>query len=644
MLSAKSDKIFIEGRDRAEIFSYRPDNIENFPLGQLYLIGEAKLNQIGPHNLFLLNSIASLLKKAYYVQPSQGPEKRLEAALGKVNREAKNLLRTDWDKIKKLLHLCTLVISPTHLYFSKKGGIGVFIFRGGTWLNVGESSAPQGQNVKKLFSHIIQGKLQKNDLVFAVSPTLVPYMHQESFRRRLTTRRLDEAARLIRSILHSVSPRASGILLRLTIERQPLHPPRIRTIPLKETARTLKPRPLLPKGQQQLPGIAEVKTSQKTAVKIPVIKLRRSWKNLFQVIQKNTLEIFSRLQKIPFALKNINRFKPRLPLKTSLKLALTALVLIGLVFLVILLLNSQKTSQEFPRAPLEILASYSNVETIQAPTQILELKKLGLDFAPFAALRLETQPFSTLVVTGPTTLYRLRLESQQGRFIFLPDEVTPAKAAAQDLGQKQLVLLSSRPEPPWIFDPSNDSFKKLELNLSAKEPAVMNLERAAVFQNNLYILARPAQIYRKLNLESSNPALVWMSQDAASQFEELFDLALDGSIWTLGTLKKDSSLVLSQLTKGRVVKHLALSDLDLGVNIAPSPALRLSTTFEGSKILILDPKLGRIIIINKQTGQLEKQLLSPALKDAFSIELDPSGQTALILNQKAVVEMPLNLD
>ena len=85
-LFTEINKLLIEGKSRVEIFTYRPENVDREALGSLFVLGEIFIRgRPEANDLFVLNAMASVLKREYYTTPYDTPAVNLEEALKAVN-------------------------------------------------------------------------------------------------------------------------------------------------------------------------------------------------------------------------------------------------------------------------------------------------------------------------------------------------------------------------------------------------------------------------------------------------------------------------------------------------------------------------------------------------------------------------------
>ncbi len=152
-----------------ESFVYEPSNIEEEKLGYLFMIG--RIRNVPENSFYLINLLASRIKREYYGNLSRSPSQAIEVALKKGNE----VLKENEERINWLGNLDFFVaaVSQRKIYLTCIGKIKAFIIR----------EEKDEQNVIDLikdliserdvlfpFSIILTGSIKKNDiLIFSTS-------------------------------------------------------------------------------------------------------------------------------------------------------------------------------------------------------------------------------------------------------------------------------------------------------------------------------------------------------------------------------------------------------------------------------------------------------------------------------------------
>ena len=212
-------KLLIEGRNRVDIFMYRPENVACEHLGNLFIIGEIEsIGRKQKDDFFVLNSIASIVKKTYYHTISGTPEDNLELALKQVNNQIDQLTSRELSSIRETFHFIVAAVADRAIYFSKTGDSEIVLVRGSNWLNIGHAEADNDVRQRyKFFSDIISGQLNDRDILLFFTPRLAPFLSQESMRNKLASRQFDTEHASIQKYLLTVDPVTSQACVQLQI-------------------------------------------------------------------------------------------------------------------------------------------------------------------------------------------------------------------------------------------------------------------------------------------------------------------------------------------------------------------------------------------------------------------------------------------
>lgn len=164
-----------------DCFAYEPMNQSEERLGSLYMLGEIK--DVSEDSFFILNHIATLIKRNYYSQTAKPCLMALEETLKKVNEGMQELIsqkKTEW--IGKL-HFIVGILSQNTLYFTLCGNPRLFFVRSGEVTDVGEKI---GVGVKeiiphKIFRSVASGKVEKGDKVLMLTSDVFYSISRENW-------------------------------------------------------------------------------------------------------------------------------------------------------------------------------------------------------------------------------------------------------------------------------------------------------------------------------------------------------------------------------------------------------------------------------------------------------------------------------
>lgn len=219
------------------------------------------------------------------------------------------------------------------------------------------------------------------------------------------------------------------------------------------------------------------------------------------------------------------------------------------------------------------------------------------------------------------------------------------KVIAVNLQSKQNTVLSFEEAPDdlkdvaiqtaQVFALSPQTLSKVRAtggdfaNLLSLGDSVKGPELLEEFADQLYVYDRSAeQIWRVAAEEGASPS-AWVRSARGIDFAQMSSLSIDGSIW-LGSRQGD----IYKLERGERV--------DFAVNGVPEPftaSLLLATVEDGQKLVVIEPSKQRLVIIDKATGDYQKQIFSEHLGAITDVFLDETEQNAYLLGGSVVYKV-----
>ena len=165
-----------------DIFIYEPENVEEQKLGNLYIVGE--IVNFSDSSSYLVNLLASIIKKEFYSKPKRPTIESLEAGLHKANAALSGLAEqgnVDW--IGNLNMICG-AYKENELYFSHVGGVKTLLVRDGQITDIGKNIVKEEKpHPFKTFANIASGEIEKNDLILLSTPEFFNIFSLEKIRQ-----------------------------------------------------------------------------------------------------------------------------------------------------------------------------------------------------------------------------------------------------------------------------------------------------------------------------------------------------------------------------------------------------------------------------------------------------------------------------
>lgn len=148
-----------------ESFVYEPSNVEEEKLGHLFMIG--RIRNVEESSFYLINLLASRIKREYYNSSHHSPSEAFEAALQQANK----VLKSNEERINWLGNLDFFIacITSKRIYFTLLGKIKTFILRGNEVIDLTKDLITE-KDIFFPFSVVLQSSLKKDDiLIFSTS-------------------------------------------------------------------------------------------------------------------------------------------------------------------------------------------------------------------------------------------------------------------------------------------------------------------------------------------------------------------------------------------------------------------------------------------------------------------------------------------
>jgi hypothetical protein len=194
-------------------FRYESENVTAKHLGQIF--GFFEIPEISDDNAYIVNFLASVVKKEYFQNPRRSANESFEAALHKINLALTELVKqgnTSW-----LGHLegAVAVVENDTLHFSVTGDAAIFLYRNGeaTLVSEGLADRDAASHPLKTFLEISSGKLLPGDTLLVSSPELFSLCSEELLLKNVSRMNTDAFVRFVRTALVNELDLASSTIL-----------------------------------------------------------------------------------------------------------------------------------------------------------------------------------------------------------------------------------------------------------------------------------------------------------------------------------------------------------------------------------------------------------------------------------------------
>ena len=689
-LFTEINKLLIEGKSRVEIFTYRPENVDREALGSLFVLGEIFIRgRPEANDLFVLNAMASVLKREYYTTPYYTPAVNLEEALKAVNAAFPQInASTSPVEVQALVG----VLNNDVLHIARHGHPEVFLVRQERWLNItrnqnGATTPARGKK-RLLFNNIISGKVQAGDTIILTTADLLPYLREEKVRKRLMQQPFDEAAAYLQRQVSNLRNDVSAALLKLDIHAQhPLEKPlnvydfddsndeALATPPLSAAPASLAIAPAPPKA---IPRLTLNQIAQKiTGLKNQLADRSSNFTHILRSQHKQWARKLQRFTPRPPALPKIDfRLKPQIA-HAKLKYAgLAAVVIVILMTGVwgfsawqgqVAQQNTLKTliaSFNEARDHVRLLglstsaadwqtlntliSQVSDPETsqnLENEVRLLRQELTGTEelsqinaLIPFKDLAVRFLPLGLIKINGELAVYDtasiLRAGAEIGaapRLTPLPVPVEQVKAVTAAADQPILLLNSLYLTQSQQFDLATGQSSPLALR---KLNDQTTLKDADWYRDWLYILDATEKQILRYNIQTpSITPRIWLENEARAVLNTPLAMAIDGNIFVADRQAGDQ-LVIYRFNAGQLQKTYELPAVEA------QTVTQLATLSGDLMLYILDASQGKIIALDKSTGQIKQRLTHEALSNALDI-LALDQNTVAVLTREALYQVAI---
>ncbi len=143
-----------------ESFVYEPSNVEEETFGSLFMVG--RIRNVSENSFYLINLLASRIKREYYNLKYTSPYYAFEAAM----KEGNKVLKENEERINWLGNLDFLIVATDgkKIYFSQIGKMKFFILRENEVIDLIKNLIEE-KDVLFPFSTILQSAIKKDDVL-----------------------------------------------------------------------------------------------------------------------------------------------------------------------------------------------------------------------------------------------------------------------------------------------------------------------------------------------------------------------------------------------------------------------------------------------------------------------------------------------
>lgn len=147
-----------------------PENVMQEPLGML--VGLFSVSDRKDSSAYVVNYLASIAKKEYFLNPRRGAIESFESMLHHTNLALAEVVKNGQASWVGSLHGAIAIIEKGNIHFSLTGDAKIFLFRNDRLTDISEglASPDAATHPLKTFVEISSGRLSENDCILLTSP------------------------------------------------------------------------------------------------------------------------------------------------------------------------------------------------------------------------------------------------------------------------------------------------------------------------------------------------------------------------------------------------------------------------------------------------------------------------------------------
>ena len=204
-----------------KIFNYSGENITTSQLGAL--VGVFEISEPNDESAYIVNFLASVAKKEYFLNPRRGAVESFEATLHKINLALSLLVKHGNTSWLGKLHGAIGVLEKNQIHFSVTGEVKILLLRNNHFseISAGLASEESALHPIKTFVEVSSGRLLPNDKIIIASPELFTLLSSDDLQKNAGRMDNERFAQFLRTALINELDMAGAIILDI-YESQPV--------------------------------------------------------------------------------------------------------------------------------------------------------------------------------------------------------------------------------------------------------------------------------------------------------------------------------------------------------------------------------------------------------------------------------------
>lgn len=615
------------------VFSYEAINVEEAQLGNLYLVGKISGFPSKKYKNFdfLLNLLASAVKREFYSDPQKSTLEALESAVQSANVYLADFAKKGHKEWIGNIDFSCIAFSKNSIHIAQAGNMLTLLFRGDSMTNIARKFSNKSKKSQPLnpFSNIASGTLEEDDKIIVSTPDILDIVSNQKIKQLISNTDTEKLFNYIKNNLkktrrkrkaHAGGPASMQSFgrgvnsLACSILESKSKPPIIEkkgsSIEKAPKIEVLNLEMVFNSKSNKFNNIIKTKippSSKYSKVLNPLLKYHLTkYLLIFFLFLLLILSPYL-VQKINYDLKlsqidNLVKRTKQAINKSEISLtyqnqseaqALLQQASVLIANAASLLTKLPEEAKKEPFQNLQLIQesldtqknSINNIVNITQPEQIADLSKNSFTFNPHGILKLEDNLYFYELSSG--FLYKIDLNDiESPTLIFLSSKDTFKLGAIRD---NALVLLST-PEKIYIYD-TNDSYDTRLL-----KPDLENthyIKDMANYDDYLYFLdTEYLNILKYTPQANSLIGSNWLNEEFDENLIGAQSLAIDGNVY------------VSRMD-GTIIKYISgrkVAEFKPNVNPEITKGGQIFTKKDMKNLYIIDSENNRIIVMNKNDG------------------------------------------
>lgn len=203
-----------------KVFNYSGENISVSQLGTL--AGIFEIADQSEESAYIVNFLASVAKKEYFINPRRGAVESFEAALHKINLALSMLVKHGNTAWLGKLHGAISVLERNNIHFSVTGSAKILLLRNNRFSEISTDLASEESSLHpiKTFVEVGSGRLLPGDKIIIASPELLTLLSLDDLKKNASRMDNERFAQFLHTALVNELDMA-GVIVMDIYESQP---------------------------------------------------------------------------------------------------------------------------------------------------------------------------------------------------------------------------------------------------------------------------------------------------------------------------------------------------------------------------------------------------------------------------------------